>query len=85
MRGQKGIPEAWGDADKNELFNQWHPEDFAAEGDKTMQNIYDWHAGKALEYQKQRKEQEKADSIKRAARELIDNHQLIPYLSNQVR
>lgn len=62
-----GISEAWGDADKNEIFIQWHPEDFAADGDKTMQNIYNWHAGKALDYQKERKEQEKTASIKRAA------------------
>lgn len=33
---------------------QWHPEDFAAKGDKPMQNIYNWLAKKARIYQKQK-------------------------------
>ena len=36
-----GIPEAWGNEEKNILCIQWHPEDFAAQGDTKMQKIYD--------------------------------------------
>lgn len=45
-----GIPEAWGNEEKNILCVQWHPEDFAAKGDKAMQNIYNWLAEKARLY-----------------------------------
>ena len=47
-------PEAWGNEDKNILCIQWHPEDFAAEGNVQMQNIYNWLADKARTYQKQK-------------------------------
>ena len=47
-------PEAWGNEEKNILCIQWHPEDFAAQGDKTMQKIYNWLADKARIYQKQK-------------------------------
>ena len=47
-------PEAWGNEEKNILCIQWHPEDFAAQGDKTMQKIYNWLADKAQIYQKQK-------------------------------
>lgn len=47
-------PEAWGNEEKNILCIQWHPEDFAAKGDKTMQKIYNWLADKAHIYQKQK-------------------------------
>ena len=46
-------PEAWGNEEKNILCIQWHPEDFAAKGDKTMQKIYNWLADKARIFQKQ--------------------------------
>lgn len=36
------IPEAWGNEEKNILCIQWHPENFAAKGNKNMQNIYNW-------------------------------------------
>lgn len=36
------IPEAWGNEQKNILCIQWHPENLAAQGNKSMQNIYDW-------------------------------------------
>lgn len=45
-----GIPEAWGDEEKNILCVQWHPEDFAINGDKASQNIYNWLAEKACLY-----------------------------------
>ena len=45
-----GTPEAWGNADKNILCIQWHPEDFAAIGDEKMQGIYNWLVDKAKEY-----------------------------------
>lgn len=44
------IPEAWGSEEKNILCIEWHPEDFAAQGDKKMQNIYNWLARKAADY-----------------------------------
>lgn len=45
-----GIPEAWGNEEKHLLCIQWHPEHFAAEGDKKMQGIYDWLADEAYHY-----------------------------------
>ena len=39
---EDGIPEAWGSKTKKILCIQWHPEDFAAEGNKEMQEIYNW-------------------------------------------
>ena len=45
-----GTPEAWGNEEKNILCIQWHPEDFAAQGDAQMQKIYDWLAQKAMQY-----------------------------------
>lgn len=47
-----GIPEAWGNEEKNILCIQWHPEDFAANGVKKMQAIYDWLAQKAINFGK---------------------------------
>lgn len=49
-----GTPEAWGNEEKNILCIQWHPEDFAAQGDKTMQNIYNWLAQKSHIFQKRK-------------------------------
>lgn len=56
-----GIPEAWGNEDKKILCIQWHPEDFAAQGDVSMQKIYDWIAQKANIY-KYQKEIEKQNN-----------------------
>ena len=65
--GGDGIPEAWGDETKGIMCIQWHPEDFAAQGNQTMQKIYNWLAGKARIYQKQKqlKSQKKITWIKR--------------------
>lgn len=49
-RTEDNIPESWGNAEKNILCIQWHPEDFAANGDISMQRIYNWLAQKALNY-----------------------------------
>lgn len=49
-----GTPEAWGNEEKNILCIQWHPEDFAAAGNKSMQNIYNWLTDKAREYHQQK-------------------------------
>ena len=46
-RTEDNIPESWGNAEKNILCIQWHPEDFAANGDISMQRIYNWLAQKA--------------------------------------
>lgn len=46
---EDGIPEAWGCEEKKLLCVQWHPEDFAAEGNFSMQEIYNWLARKAAE------------------------------------
>lgn len=60
-------PEAWGNEDKNILCIQWHPEDFAAQGNAQMQNIYNWLADKARIYQKQKslKQQKQNPFIKK--------------------
>ena len=62
-----GIPEAWGNETKGIMCIQWHPEDFAAQGNQTMQKIYNWLARKARIYQKQKqlKTQKKITWIKR--------------------
>ncbi len=52
--GKDGVPEAWGNEDEKVLCVQWHPENFASKGDKTMQKIYNWVAGRARIYQKQK-------------------------------
>lgn len=52
-----GTPEAWGNDEKNILCIQWHPEDFAAIGDKRMQKIYDWIAEEASRHQQKLFEQ----------------------------
>lgn len=52
-----GTPEAWGNAEKHLLCIQWHPEDFAAIGDKRMQKIYDWIAEEASRHQQKLFEQ----------------------------
>lgn len=44
---EDGIPEAWGNEEKKVLCVQWHPEDLAVEGEKEMQEIYNWLAKKA--------------------------------------
>ena len=49
-RTEDNIPESWGNVEKNILCIQWHPEDFAANGDISMQRIYNWMAQKALNY-----------------------------------
>lgn len=49
-RTEDNIPESWGNAEKNIMCIQWHPEDFAANGDISMQRIYNWLAQKALSY-----------------------------------
>lgn len=58
-----GIPEAWGSEERNILCIQWHPEDFAAKGDRSMQNIYNWVAKKAQIYQKQSQKQSNEMSL----------------------
>lgn len=45
------VPEAWGNEQKNILCIQWHPEDFAAIGSQSMQNVYNWLAQKAAAFQ----------------------------------
>lgn len=42
-----GTPEAWGSERDMILGVQWHPEDFAAEGNDLHQKIYDWLAARA--------------------------------------
>lgn len=49
-RTEDNIPESWGNAEKNIMCIQLHPEDFAANGDISMQRIYNWLAQKALNY-----------------------------------
>ena len=39
-----GVPEAWGNDQKNILCIQWHPENYAVQGDETMQRIFQWLA-----------------------------------------
>ena len=51
---EDGVPEAWGSEKENMLCVQWHPEDFACNGDKRMQKIYNWLAIKAKSYKKQK-------------------------------
>lgn len=48
------IPEAWGNEEKKILCIQWHPENFAAQGDDSMQKIYNWIAQKAYLYKQQK-------------------------------
>ena len=45
-----GTPEAWGNEEKKILCIQWHPEDFAARGNQSMQNLYDWLGNEAQKY-----------------------------------
>lgn len=49
-RTEDNVPEAWGNAEKHILCIQWHPEDFAANGDISMQRIYNWLAQQAQNY-----------------------------------
>lgn len=49
-----GIPEAWGNEEKNILCIEWHPEDFAAKGNARMQNIYNWLTDKAIAFRQSR-------------------------------
>lgn len=46
-RTEDNVPEAWGNTEKHILCIQWHPEDFAANGDVSMQRIYNWLAQQA--------------------------------------
>lgn len=47
-----GIPEAWGADEQEILCVQWHPEDYAADGDAGHQAIYDWLTERATAFQK---------------------------------
>ena len=47
------IPEIWGNDKEGILCVQGHPEDFAALGDKVMQNIYNYVAKRAMLYKEQ--------------------------------
>ena len=49
------IPEIWGNDKEGILCVQGHPEDFAALGDKVMQNIYNYIAKRAMLYKEQHK------------------------------
>ena len=49
------IPEIWGNDKEGILCVQGHPEDFAASGDKVMQNIYNYIAKRAMLYKEQHK------------------------------
>ena len=49
-RTEDNVPEAWGNSEKHILCIQWHPEDFAANGDISMQRIYNWLAQQAQNY-----------------------------------
>ena len=49
------IPEIWGNDKEGILCVQGHPEDFAASGDKVMQNIYNYVAKRAMLYKEQHK------------------------------
>ena len=49
------IPEIWGNDKEGILCVQGHPEDFAASGDKVMQNIYNYVAKRAMLYMQQHK------------------------------
>jgi putative glutamine amidotransferase len=51
---EDGIPGAWGNEDENILCVQWHPEDFACNGNNAMQGIYNWISSKAQIYKKQK-------------------------------
>lgn len=44
-----GIPEAVGNMELGLLGVQWHPENYAASGDKRQQRIFEWLADKAKE------------------------------------
>jgi hypothetical protein len=49
------VPEIWGNDKEGILCVQGHPEDFAASGDKVMQNIYNYVAKRAMLYMQQHK------------------------------
>ena len=46
-----GVPEAWGSSKDKILCIQWHPEDYAAQGNLLHQKIYNWLAIEAKKYQ----------------------------------
>jgi len=52
---ENGIPEAWGNDDENILCVQWHPEDYAAEGDVHHQRIYNWLTERAKAFKSRQK------------------------------
>lgn len=49
------VPEIWGNDKESILCVQGHPEDLAAAGDKSMQNLYDYVAKRATIYKEQHK------------------------------
>ena len=49
------IPEIWGNDKESILCVQGHPEDFAASGDKVMQNLYNYIAKRAMLYKEKHK------------------------------
>lgn len=49
------VPEIWGNDKESILCVQGHPEDLAAAGDKSMQNLYDYVAKRAMIYKEQHK------------------------------
>ncbi len=51
---EDNIPEAWGNEERHILCIQWHPENLAVKGDKSMQRIYCWLTDEALKHQKQK-------------------------------
>lgn len=48
-----GIPEAIGKMEQGILGVQWHPENYAAAGDKMQLRIFDWLVTKAWEYHRE--------------------------------
>ncbi len=51
---EDNVPEAWGNEDRHILCIQWHPENLAAKGDKSMQRIYDWLTIEAEKHHRQK-------------------------------
>ena len=49
-RTEDNVPEAWGNTEEHILCIQWHPEDFAANGDISMQRIYNWLSQQAQKH-----------------------------------
>ena len=51
---EDNVPEAWGNEERHILCIQWHPENLAAKGDKSMQRIYDWLTIEAEKHHRQK-------------------------------